>query len=143
MMGPGCDICGYDESLCVCNKNPDPDIAKLRELSPELYDLISDLQQFEHTEMVLLYVLPESGEFRFHAVKESFKAIAARMLELAKENEDLIGDEVSGHKSHCSDCGRAMVWSHAGGAWMCPYHVWIRMKTAEELAARKGDDDER
>jgi hypothetical protein len=109
MMGPGCDICGYDESLCVCNKNPDPDIAKLRELSPELYDLISDLQQFEHTEMVLLYVLPESGEFRFHAVKESFKAIARQFLALATENERLETELGFKYGKQCQ----------------CGYTVWI------------------
>lgn len=59
---------------------------------------------------------------------ESIATIAANH----KRIEELIGGEPMKGHDNCSDCGRAMVWSHDCGTWMCPRCVYFRMTNAEQ-----------
>lgn len=64
--------------------------------------------------------------------------MAERITELAKEREELRGGDVTAFGiTHCSDCGRRMVWQYDGRnggspAWMCPNCVLRRKDSAEQ-----------
>jgi len=60
------------------------------------------------------------------------------LLDARDQIRDLIGADRPGPNSHCTDCGRAMVWtSERGESWICPYDVWRRMDRAEEAIERE------
>ena len=64
--------------------------------------------------------------------------LALDLLDARDQIRDLIGADRPGPNSHCTDCGRAMVWtSERGESWICPYDVWRRMDRAEEAIERE------
>ena len=80
-----------------------------------------------------------------HEYRTAYTALAAECAQVTKERDALAADvlDFRGHEReieryrYCDDCGRRMVWTSAQGeSWVCPYHIWRRMKDAEsDLAA--------